>query len=79
MKQVMGIQKKQNIINCNISNIAEIDYNWDSFEIIELVLTEKIRQHHETLNKLTIMDDAKLIIRICTEIRHMTRRINRRW
>ena len=56
-----------------------MDYNWDSFETMEKVYTEKIQEHEQTLNKLTIMDDAKLIIRIYTEIRLMRKRLKRGW
>ena len=79
MKQVMGTQKKQSVINQNISGIDEMDYNWDSFETMKQVYTEKIKEHEQTLNKLTIMDDAKLIIRIYTEIRLMRKRLKRGW
>lgn len=75
----MGIQKKQTVVNRNISGINEMDYNWDSFETMKQVYTEKIQEHEQTLNKLTIMDDAKLIIRICNEIRQMRRKLKRGW
>ncbi len=79
MKQIMGIQKKT-VVNHNISGIDdEMDYNWDSFETMEKVYTEKIQEREQTLNKLTIMDDAKLIIRIYTEIRLMRKRLKRGW
>ena len=45
MKQVMGTQKKQSVINQNISGIDEMDYNWDSFETMKQVYTEKIKEH----------------------------------
>lgn len=79
MKQVMSIQKKQSVINHNISGIDEMEYNWDSFETMEQIYSEKIQEHEQTLNKLTIMDDAKMIIRIYTEIRHMRKRLKRGW
>lgn len=75
----MGIQKKQTVVNRNISGIDEMDYNWDSFETMKQVYTKKIQEHEQTLNKLTIMDDAKLIIRICNEIRQMRRKLKRGW
>lgn len=79
MKQIMGTQRKQTVVNRNISGIDEMDYNWDSFETMAQVYTEKIQEHEQTLNKLTIMDDAKLIIRICNEIRQMRRKLKRGW
>lgn len=79
MKQIMGTQRKQTVVNRNISGIDKMDYNWDSFETMAQVYTEKIQEHEQTLNKLTIMDDAKLIIRICNEIRQMRRKLKRGW
>ena len=79
MKQIMGTHKKQTIVNRNISGVEELDYNWDSFETMKEVYTGKIQEHEQNLDKLTIMDDAKLIIRICNEIRFMRRRLNRGW
>jgi hypothetical protein len=43
------------------------------------VYVEKIKQHEQTLNQLTIMDDAKLIIHLCDEIKLMKRRVKRGW
>ena len=79
MKQVMSEPKKQNCINRSIEGIADADYNWDSFEVMAEAYTEKIQQHEQTLTQLTIMDDAKLIISICTEIKLMKTRLRRGW
>jgi hypothetical protein len=79
MKQVMGIEKKQDCINHSIAAIDDADYNWDSFEIMAVAYTEKIQQHEQTLNTLTIMDDAQVIIRICNEIKFMKTRLRRGW
>jgi hypothetical protein len=78
MKQIMGIQKKQSGINHNLDGIDDINFNWDSFETMALVYNEKILLLEQALNKLSIMDDAKLIIRICSEIRLMRNKLKQR-
>ena len=79
MKQGISGQKSQHCVNRSIAEIKDADYNWDSFEIMAQAYLEKIKEHEQTLNQLIIMDDAKLIIHLCDEIKLMKRRVKRGW
>ena len=61
-------------------NIAvDADFNWDSIETMRAFYSAEIKKSVEVLNQLSILDDAKKIIDLCSSIKSMKRRMVRGW
>ena len=78
-QQTMGIKKTTARLNIIAADIAGENFNWDSFETMAAFYTEEIKKVNESLDKLSIMDDARLIINLCGKIKLMKEKLRRKW
>lgn len=79
MKQIMGTKKRTARLNIIAADISSANFNWDSFETMAAFYTEEIKKVTESLNHLSIMDNARLIINLCGKIKLMKEKLRRRW
>ncbi len=79
MKQIMGTKKRTARLNIIAADISSANFNWDSFETMAAFYTEEIKKVTESLNQLSIMDDARPIINLCGKIKLMKEKLRRRW
>jgi hypothetical protein len=75
MKQTMGTKKRANALQI----AADTDFNWDSFETRANFYTEEIKKINESLNRLSIMDDARQIVTLCGKLKLMKNKLRRGW
>jgi len=75
MKQTMGTKKRTPLLNIAV----DADFNWDSIETMRAFYSAEIKKSVEVLNQLSILDDAKKIIDLCSSIKSMKRRMVRGW
>jgi hypothetical protein len=78
-QQTMGTKKRTARLNIIAADITGANFNWDSFETMAAFYTEEIKKVTESLNQLSIMDDARLIINLCGKIKLMKEKLRRRW
>ena len=78
-QQTMGIKKTTARLNIIAADITGENFNWDSFETMAAFYTEEIKKVNESLDKLSIMDDARLIINLCGKIKLMKEKLRRKW
>lgn len=67
----MASKKTITRINHTITGIDDADYNWDSFETMATFYNAEIKKAHESLNQLSVMEDAREIIKWCGKIKLM--------
>ncbi len=80
MKQQTMITKKRTArLTIIAADITGTNFNWDSFETMAAFYTGEIKKINESLNQLSIMDDAKLIVNLCGKIKLMKEKLRRRW
>ncbi len=79
MKQIMGTKKRTARLNIIAADISSANFNWDSFETMAAFYTEEIKKVTESLNQLSIMDDARLIVNLCGKIKLMKEKLRRKW
>lgn len=75
MKQTMATKKRATALQL----AADTDFNWDSFETRAAFYTEEIKKINESLNRLSIMDDARQIITLCGKLKLLKDKLRRRW
>lgn len=75
MKQLMATKKRTALLNLDI----DADFNWDSVETMRAFYSAEIKKACDALNQLSILDDAKKIIDLCSSIKTMKRRMVRGW
>ena len=75
MKQTMGTKKRANALQL----ATDTDFNWDSFETKATFYTEEIKKASESLNQLSILDDARQIVTLCGKIKMMKNKLRRGW
>lgn len=68
MKQ-MASKKTITHINNVITGVDDTDYNWDSFETMVAFYNAEIKKANESLNQLSVMEDAREIINLCSKIK----------
>ena len=78
MKQIMGTKKRTARLNIIAADISSANFNWDSFETMAAFYTEEIKKVTDSLNHLSIMDNARLIINLCGKIKLMKEKLRRR-
>jgi hypothetical protein len=78
MKHIMGSTKREVHLQQSITSIAGAGFNWDSFETKALFYTEEIKKYQQSLNQLSIMGDAKMIISLCGKIKAMQQKLRLR-
>lgn len=66
----MASKKTVARINHPINDI-DANYNWDSFETMATFYKAEIKKAHESLNQLSVMEDARDIIKLCGKIKAM--------
>jgi hypothetical protein len=79
MKQIMGTKKRTARLNIITADITGANFNWDSFETMAAFYTEEIKKVTDSLNQLSIMDDARLIVNLCGKIKLMKEKLRRKW
>jgi hypothetical protein len=67
----MASKKKITRINNAVAGIGDANYNWDSFETMATFYKAEIKKAHESLNQLSVMEDARDIIKLCAKIKSM--------
>lgn len=77
-QQTMGTKKRAIRLNIIATDIAGENFNWDSFETMEAFYTQEIKKVTDSLNHLSIMDNARLIINLCGKIKLMKEKLRRR-
>ena len=78
MKQLMGIKKVNVPLPQSIEGIEDYNFNWDSFETMAGFYIEQIKKTEVLLNRLSIMDDTKLVIKLCGKIIAMKKKLKGR-
>jgi hypothetical protein len=53
--------------------------HYDSFEIMAVFYADQIKKTEEALNRLSITDDAKLVIKLCSKVIDMKKKLRRGW
>jgi predicted Rossmann-fold nucleotide-binding protein len=69
MKQMASKKTGIHINNNVITGIDDADYKWDSLETMVSFYNAEIKKANESLNQLSVMEDAKAIIDLCSKIK----------
>jgi hypothetical protein len=75
MKQTMATKKRTAMLHLDV----DADFNWDSIETMRAFYTAEIKKAFEVLNKLSVLEDAKEIISLCSKIKIMKKKVVRGW
>lgn len=79
MKEFMHAKKAVSSLPAPVISIDNSPLHYDSFEIMAVFYAEEIKKAEETLNRLSIMDDARVIIKLCSKVIDMKKKLKRGW
>jgi hypothetical protein len=79
MKQIMGTKKEVARLKESFIGSVSSSINYDSFETMAVFYTAQIKKTEDLLNTLSIMDDTKLVIKLCSKVIAMKKKLKRGW